>query len=76
MHAKLRCKHDLIPIRCKRCADQPLVVMRIIGRTVYLCRIKMRDPHIYGSGNQLAHLLLFGGRTIALTHPHTAKPDG
>ena len=75
MDPELRREDDLIPIRRKGCADQPLVVMRIIGRTVYLRRVKERDAHIYSSGNQLAHLLLVGGRTIALAHPHAAKPD-
>ena len=76
MDPELRREDDLIPIRRKGCADQPLVVMRIIGRTVYLRRVKERDAHIYSSGDQVAHLLLVGGRTIALAHPHAAKPDG
>ena len=74
--SELRREDDFVPIRRKGCADQPLVVMRIIGRTVYLRRVKERDAHIYSSGDQLAHLLLVGGRTIALTHPHAAKPNG
>ena len=76
MDPELRREDDLIPIWRKGCADQPLVVMRIIGRTVYLRRIKERDAHIYSSGDQLAHLLFVRGPTVALTHPHAAKPDG
>ena len=76
MDPELRREEDLIPIRRKGCADQPLVVMRIIGRTVYLRRVKERDAHIHSGSDQLTHLLLVGGRTIALTHPHAAKPDG
>ena len=49
--------------------------MRVVGRAVYLRRVKERDAHIHGSGNQLAHLLLVGGRAVTLTHPHAAKPD-
>ena len=76
MDPELRREDDLIPIWRKGCADQPLVVMRIIGRTVYLRRVKERDAHIHSSGDQLAHLLLVGGRTIALAHPHAAKSNG
>ena len=76
MDPELRREDDLVAIGRKSCADQPLVVMRIIGRTVYLRRVKERDALIHGSGDQLTHLLLVGGRTIALTHPHAAKPNG
>ena len=76
MDPELRREDDFVPIRRKGCADQSLVVMRIIGCTVYLRRVKECDAHIYSSGDQIAHLLLVGGRTIALAHPHAAKSNG
>ena len=62
-------------VRRKCRPNQFFIVMRIIGSSVYLRRVKESDAHIHGSGDQLTHLLLVSGRTVALTHPHTPEPD-
>ena len=76
MDPELRREDDLVTIGRKCRPDKFFIVMRIIGRTVYLRRVKERDAHIYSNGDQVTHLLLVGGRTIALTHPHAAKSNG
>ena len=50
--------------------------MRIVGRTVDLRRVEMRNPHIDCRRNQLAHLLFIRRRAIGMAHAHTAKPHG
>ena len=44
-------------------------------RPVRLSRIEERDATIHGRPNERDHLLLVGGRTVAVAHAHAAQAE-
>lgn len=69
-------QHDPVAERSQSPAQQLLVIVWAVCRTIDLGRVEKSIAHLHGIGEQFRHFVLVGRCAVGVAHAHTAQPHG